>query len=369
MNVNGKPYRSIWLSADGGSVEVIDQTKLPHAFVIKRITSVDEAASAISDMVVRGAPLIGAAAAYGVCLALDEDPSDAGLEAACGRLGATRPTAINLSWALARMRAAVAPLAEKDRADRAWRLAAEICDEDVETNRAIGEHGLKLIADLYRGGGESGPVNILTHCNAGWLATVDWGTALAAVYLAHDAGIPVHVWVSETRPRNQGARLTAWELHQHAVPHTLIVDGAGGHLMQHGRVDCCLTGTDRTTARGDVCNKIGTYPTALAAHDNGVPFYVALPGSTIDWSITDGVREIPIETRDPSEVARVTGRTDGGSVETVTVPPEESRVANYAFDVTPARLVTALITERGVCEASAAGLAALYGETAVSSAP
>jgi methylthioribose-1-phosphate isomerase len=262
------------------------------------------------------------------------------------------------------MRSALTPLAQGDRAEAALGLAARICDEDVQTNRAIGEHGLGIISELHAGRGGGEPVNILTHCNAGWLATVDWGTALAPVYMAHDSEIPVHVWVDETRPRNQGSGLTAWELQQHGVPHTVVVDNAGGHLMQRGLVDCCITGTDRTSANGDVCNKIGTYLKALAAHDTGVPFYVALPGPTIDWSIGDGVSDIPIEQRSGAEVSQITGRTVDGAIETVTVTPPDCPVANYAFDVTPARLVTALITERGVCAASSEGLAALYPDHA-----
>ncbi|MHC4590843.1 MAG: S-methyl-5-thioribose-1-phosphate isomerase [Planctomycetota bacterium] len=365
MEVDGKPYRSIRPSGEDGSFEVIDQTRLPHEFSLKRITSVQGAASAIRDMVVRGAPLIGATAAYGICLALHDDPSDRGLAEACEVLAGTRPSGVNLVWAIERMRSAVTPLAPPQRAAAALGLAARICDEDVETNRAIGEHGLKLIRELQAGRGGGDRVNILTHCNAGWLATVDWGTALAPVYMAHDSGIPVHVWVDETRPRNQGTGLTAWELQQHGVPHTVVVDNAGGHLMQQGLVDCCITGTDRTSANGDVCNKIGTYLKALAARDNEIPFYVALPGSSIDWSIGDGVSGIPIEQRAAAEVSE--GRTADGSIETVTVTPPGCPVANYAFDVTPARLVSALITERGVCAASAEGLAALYPEQAADS--
>jgi methylthioribose-1-phosphate isomerase len=310
MKVDGKPYRTIWPAGDDGSFEVIDQTKLPHEFAIKTITTVESAASAIKDMVVRGAPLIGATAAYGICLALRDDSSDRALDAAGEMLLATRPTAVNLRWAIDRMRSTVGPLPRGDRAEAARALAARICDEDVQTNRAIGEHGLELIMKLRGVGADR--VNILTHCNAGWLATVDGGTALAPVYQAHDTGVPVHVWVDETRPRNQGARLTAWELKQHRVPHTVIVDNAGGHLMQQGQVDCCITGTDRTSANGDVCNKIGTYLKALAAHDNGIPFYVALPGSTIDWSVRDGLVGIPIEQRSGSEVSEVTGCTTAG---------------------------------------------------------
>ncbi|MHC4141104.1 MAG: S-methyl-5-thioribose-1-phosphate isomerase [Planctomycetota bacterium] len=364
MKVDGKPYRTIWPGDDGGSFEVIDQTKLPHEFGVRKITSVEEAASAISGMVVRGAPLIGATAAYGIWVALRDDPSDRGLASACEILAVTRPTAVNLAWAIEQMRSALTPLAQGDRAEAALGLAARICDEDVQTNRAIGEHGLGIISELHAGRGGGEPVNILTHCNAGWLATVDWGTALAPVYMAHDSEIPVHVWVDETRPRNQGSGLTAWELQQHGVPHTVVVDNAGGHLMQRGLVDCCITGTDRTSANGDVCNKIGTYLKALAAHDTGVPFYVALPGPTIDWSIGDGVSDIPIEQRSGAEVSQVTGRTTDGAIETVTVTPPDCPVANYAFDVTPARLVTALITERGVCAASSEGLAALYPDHA-----
>jgi methylthioribose-1-phosphate isomerase len=365
MKVHGKPYRTIRPLGDDGSVEVIDQTRLPHEFVLKEIRSVEAAASAIRDMVVRGAPLIGATAAYGLCLALRDDPSDRGLAAACEMLAGTRPTGVNLAWAIERMRSAVAPLPAPQRAAAAVGLAARICDEDVETNRAIGEHGLKLIEKLRAGRGSAEPVHILTHCNAGWLATVDWGTALAPVYLAHERGIPVRVWVDETRPRNQGAGLTAWELQQHGVPHAVVVDNAGGHLMQQGLVDCCITGTDRTSANGDVCNKIGTYLKALAARDNEIPFYVALPGSSIDWSIGEGLSGIPIEQRPPAEVSQVTGRTAVGSIETVTVTPPGCPVTNYAFDVTPARLVSALITERGVCAASRDGLAAVYPERAV----
>ncbi|MCK4874021.1 MAG: S-methyl-5-thioribose-1-phosphate isomerase [Phycisphaerales bacterium] len=363
MNVDGTPYRSITLASDGWSVEVVDQTKLPHEFIMARLTTLDDAASAIRTMVVRGAPLIGATAAYGLALALRSDSSDASLSTACDLLLQTRPTAVNLRWAIDAMREAVAALPETERATAAYRRAAVLCDDDVATNRAIGKHGLGLLLALHdKQRGDR--LNILTHCNAGWLATVDWGTALAPIYMAHDDGLPVHVWVDETRPRNQGANLTAWELAQHGVPHTIIADNTGGHLMQHGLVDCCIVGTDRTTASGDVCNKIGTYLKALAAHDNGVPFYVALPGTTIDWSITDGVDQIPIEERDAREVTQVTGRDDQGSQVTVTIGPAGSAAANYAFDVTPARLVTALITERGPCPANADGLAALYPEAA-----
>ena len=362
MKVGAQAYRSIWLAGDGWGVEIIDQTRLPHAFVTRRLETLEEAATAIRDMWVRGAPLIGATAAYGLALALRADPSDANLAQAAEVLLATRPTAVNLRWALDDMTGRLKGLAPAARGAAAYARAGEICEADVAINRAIGEHGLQVIRSLWDRGGRQGPVNILTHCNAGWLATVDWGTALAPIYMAHDAGLPVHVWVDETRPRNQGAGLTAWELGQHGVAHTVVADNTGGHLMQHGQVDLCITGTDRTTAAGDVCNKIGTYLKALAAHDNGVPFYVGLPGPTIDWSIEDGLNEIPIEQRDAREVSQVTGVTEEGQIVSVRVTPEDSPAANYAFDVTPARLVTGLITERGVCEASRAGLLSLYPE-------
>lgn len=364
MNVHGAPYRTIWVGDDGRSVHIIDQTRLPHEFVTRTLNTVADAAEAIRDMRVRGAPLIGATAAYGVCLALAEDPSDTSLNRACEMLLATRPTAVNLRWALDEMKAAVSALPVGDRLDAAYAKGAAICDDDVATCEAIGDHGLSLVREAWEATGRSRPVEILTHCNAGWLATVDWGTATAPVYKAHDAGIPVHVWVGETRPRNQGASITAWELVHHGVPHTVVVDNAGGHLMQCGRVDLCITGTDRTTAAGDVCNKIGTYPKALAAHDNGVPFYVGLPHSTIDWTMEDGIRDIPIEERDGIEVTEISGRTRSGEVATVRLTPDGSAAANFAFDVTPARLVTALITERGICEASVKGLASLYPERA-----
>ena len=364
MNVDGTPYRTIWVEEDGSSIRIVDQTRLPHEFVTRALTTVAEAAEAIKVMRVRGAPLIGATAAYGVCLALAEDSSDAFLDEACNMLLATRPTAVNLRWAVDEMKAAVQGLPPGERLDAAYAKASEISEDDVATCASIGDHGLTLIREAWEGSGQSRPVEILTHCNAGWLATVDWGTATAPIYKAHDEGIPVHVWVDETRPRNQGASLTAWELGHHGVPHTVIVDSAGGHLMQHGRVDLCITGTDRTTASGDVCNKIGTYLKALAAQDNGVPFYVGLPHSTIDWTIFDGVRDVPIEERDGAEVTEISGRTSAGDVTTVQLTPDGSPAANFAFDVTPARLVTGLITERGVCEASAQGLASLYPERA-----
>ncbi|HET9936391.1 MAG TPA: S-methyl-5-thioribose-1-phosphate isomerase [Methyloceanibacter sp.] len=360
MKIGGKSYRTIWPNADGKSVEIIDQTKLPHAFETVTLSTLDDAARAIATMQVRGAPLIGATAAYGVALALRADASDEGLDRACDTLAATRPTAINLRWALDEMKKAVRNQPRDKRVAAAFARAAEICDQDVETNRKIGEHGVGIIrAHAEKKGGAI--VNILTHCNAGWLACVDWGTALAPVYRAHDEGIGVHVWVDETRPRNQGASLTAFELGAHGVPHTLIADNAGGHLMQKRMVDLCIVGTDRTTATGDVANKIGTYLKALAARDNGVPFFVALPFSTIDWSLSDG-SAIPIEERDAEEVTRMTGRLSDGSVATVEIAPQGTQAANYGFDVTPARLVTGFITERGVAPATRDALTALYPE-------
>lgn len=364
MNINGKPYRTIWLANDGWAVEIIDQTRLPHEFITVRLETLNDAVMAIRDMWVRGAPLIGATTAYGIALAMREDSSDAGFEAACDALYAARPTAVNLRWALDEMRCVLLPVGSSERLERAYARAWEISDEDVEICSAIGENGKAVIAGIWEKKDREGIVNVLTHCNAGWLATVDWGTALAPVYKAHDAGIPVHVWVDETRPRNQGASLTAWELRKHGVPSTLIVDNVGGHLMQHGQVDLCITGTDRTTRAGDVCNKIGTYLKALAAHDNDVPFYVALPGPTIDWTISDGIGEIPIEERDMDEVLRMTGRLDNGDIATIAIASEGIEAANYAFDVTPARLVSGLITERGVCDASEDGLTTLYPDCA-----
>ena len=360
MKIDGRPHRTIWRDGDG-RVAIIDQTRLPHRFETVVLEDGAAAAHAIAAMLVRGAPLIGATAAYGMALAMRDDPSDAALAAARARLMATRPSADNLRWALDDMTQRLAALAPDRRAPAAFARAAAVCDEDVAINTAIGEHGLALVRQAHEARGDT--VNILTHCNAGWLATVDMGTATAPIYLAHDAGIPVHVWVDETRPRNQGAALTAWELGRHGVPHTVIVDNAGGHLMQHGRVDLCFVGTDRTTATGDVCNKIGTYLKALAARDNGVPFYVCLPSPTIDWSLRDGA-DIPIEERAGEEVSHVTGLTGDGKLARVLLPPQASPVANPAFDVTPARLVSGLITERGIAPATAEGLAALFPEHA-----
>ncbi len=364
MNVDGVPYRTIWLADDGETVEIIDQTKLPHAFDVAPLRTLEDAAQAIASMQVRGAPLIGGTAAYGMALAMKTNPSDDGIDHAYDTLYRTRPTAVNLRWALDEMRAALRNIAHDARRGAAYRKAAEICDDDVEISRGIGRHGLALIREIQKKRSPDEPVNVLTHCNAGWLATIDWGTATAPIYMAHDDGLPVHVWVDETRPRNQGASLTAFELGHHGVPHTVIADNVGGHLMQHGMVDLCIVGTDRTTAHGDVANKIGTYLKALAAHDNRVPFYVALPSTTIDWTIGDGVAEIPIEQRAGDEVSEIYGQTADGRLETVRIVPEGSPVANYAFDVTPARLVTGLITERGVCAASREGLASLFPEHA-----
>lgn len=364
MNIDGKAWRTIWLEDSSRSVGVIDQTRLPHRFTTCTLSSCQQAADAISTMVVRGAPLIGVTGAYGLMLALQADPGDASLAAAFALLNATRPTAINLRWALERVRDVVAPLPPAERAEAAKAEAAAIADEDVAMCEAIGEHGLQLFQQLAEARPperQHEPFRVLTHCNAGWLATVDWGTALAPIYKAHRAGLNIHVWVDETRPRNQGASLTAFELGREGVPHTVIVDNAGGHLMQHGQVDAVIVGTDRTTRTGDVCNKIGTYLKALAAHDNGVPFYVALPASTIDWTVADGVAEIPIEARSSAEVTHIQGRGGDGAITSVQLTPDGSDGFNPAFDVTPARLVTALITERGVCAASEAGLRGLYG--------
>jgi methylthioribose-1-phosphate isomerase len=364
MKVAGKPTRTIWLEPDSWSVGAIDQTRLPHRFETIRLVTVADAARAIATMQVRGAPLIGATAAYGVALALNADPSDAGLKRAYAELHAARPTAINLKWALDEMVRAVRALPSGERVRAAYARAMEICEEDIAINRALGRHGQALIAAAAARKPPGAPVNVLTHCNAGWLAAVDVGTALAPVYTAHDAGVAVHVWVDETRPRNQGAALTAWELKEHGVPHTVIADNTGGHLMQHGRVDMAIVGTDRVAANGDVCNKIGTYLKALAARDNGVPFYVGLPSPTIDFTVANGLAEIPIEQRGGDEVATISGRTAAGRIETVTLVPEGSAVANYAFDVTPARLITGLITERGVIAAERGALAAAFPERA-----
>lgn len=363
MKIDGTHYRSLWWDAEGDVLQIIDQRWLPHELRIQPVVTMQDFADAIVEMRVRGAPLIGATAAYGMALAMALDPSDSNMDAAWDFLNRTRPTAINLRWALDRCRAALRPIAPAHRAAAALKLAHEIADEDVEINRRIGAHGLTLIRQIAATKPAGEPVRLLTHCNAGWIATVDWGTATSPIYQAHDAGIPLHVWVDETRPRNQGA-LTSWELGSHGVPHTYITDNAGGHLMQHGLVDMVIVGTDRTTRRGDVCNKIGTYLKALAAQDNGVPFYVALPSPTIDWTVSDGVAEIPIEERPAFETTHVQGKTEDGRIGVVQVSPDGTPGGNPAFDVTPNRLVTGLITERGICDASPEGLAGLFPDMA-----
>ncbi|MGE0313020.1 MAG: S-methyl-5-thioribose-1-phosphate isomerase [Lautropia sp.] len=361
MLVDGRPLRSIRFDAAASAVIVIDQRELPHALRLVALESLDAFATAIAAMWVRGAPLIGATAAWGIARQMRRDASDRALDEAADVLLATRPTAVNLRWAIDAMRAHLAPMPPAARAEAAHALAERICDDDVRTNRRIGDHGLGLIRAIAANKPPGARIDILTHCNAGWLATVDWGTATAPIYRAHDEGIPVHVWVDETRPRNQGAALTCWELRGHGVPHTLIADNAGGHLMQHGRVDLVIVGSDRTTATGDVCNKIGTYLKALAAHDNGVPFYVALPTSTIDWTLGDGLAGVPIEMRAEREVTHLRGRLDddGARVAEIAIAPPGTPAANPAFDVTPARLVSGLVTEHGLIDANAAALAAL----------
>ena len=356
MKIHGKHYRSVWPIGED-AFGIIDQTRLPHEFVTLELRTADDAAHAIRSMQTRGAPLIGAVAAYGLALAVRKDPSDESIERALHMLAETRPTAINLKWALWRMRGALLNHPRDKRAAIAWAEAAAIAGEDAAMCEAIGRNGLEIIRALHREKGRK--LNILTHCNAGWLATVDWGTALAPIYMAHDERIPLHVWVDETRPRNQGASLTAFELGAHGVAHTIIADNAGGHYMQAGQVDLCIVGTDRVTTNGDVANKIGTYLKALAAKDNGVPFYVALPSSTIDWTLASG-RDIPIEERSPDELLKMTGRTPSGSIQTVEIAAPGSPGANPGFDVTPSRLVTGFITERGTCEATEQGLRSLF---------
>jgi methylthioribose-1-phosphate isomerase len=358
MLIHGRPSRTIWPTADG-AVEIIDQTRLPHTVAIIRLATVYDAVAAIADMRVRGAPLIGVTAAWGLALALAEDASDRGLESAGARLRASRPTAVNLAWAIERVSRAVVALPAADRADAARKEAARIAEEDVAACRVIGEHGAALIEAVSRRK-DRAPVDILTHCNAGWLATVDWGTALAPIYVAQERGVAMHVWVDETRPRNQGAALTAFELGQQGIAHTIVVDNAGGHLMQHGKVDLCIVGADRIARSGDAANKIGTYLKALAAADNHTPFYVAAPSSTIDWQVSDGVAEIPIEERSPREITHMAGALADGEVVEVLIAARGSAAANFAFDVTPARLITSLITERGVCAATEAGILGLF---------
>ncbi len=362
MKVDGKHFRSIWYCESRNCAQIIDQRWLPHEFRVVDLESREDFAVSIRDMWVRGAPLIGATAAFAIAAEMKRDPSDSNLDEAWNELHETRPTAINLRWALSEMRDSLRPLPESKRAEAALKRAIEISDEDVETNRMIGVHGLEIIRAIAAKKKPGAVVNILTHCNAGWLATVDWGTATSPMYHAQQDGIPIHIWVDETRPRNQGALLTSWEMNSHAIPHHLIVDNAGGHLMQHGQVDLVIVGTDRTTSHGDVCNKIGTYLKALAAYDNGVPFYVALPSPTIDWTVKDGVAEIPIEERDCNEVTHVQGKLPDGSIGAVQISPDGTPAGNPAFDVTPRRLITGLITERGVCDPSPEGLAAMFPE-------
>ena len=360
MKINGAPSRTIWTTSDG-ALEIIDQTRLPHEFITVRLETMRDAEQAIRSMQVRGAPLIGVTAAYGIALSMKHHASDAALKASCDMLVKARPTAVNLRWAVEHMREFLLPLTATERGRAAWDEAGRMADQDVAINAAIGQCGLEIIREFHQKTGKT--VNILTHCNAGWLATVDWGTALAPVYAAQAAGIPVHVWVDETRPRNQGASLTAWELAQQGVLHTVIVDNAGGHLMQHGLVDIAIVGTDRVTATGDVCNKIGTYLKALAAFDNGVPFYVAMPVSTLDWTLQDGVKEIPIEERGEEEVTHLSGLCDDGQIRRVQLTPTGSPAANYGFDVTPARLVTGLITERGLVAVNVEAIRSALSDT------
>ncbi len=362
MKINGEAHRSIETDADQRAVRIIDQTYLPHEVVWRGLNSMEEAAEAIRVMRVRGAPLIGATAAFGLYLAMREDPSDANLAAAYTTLHATRPTAINLKWALDRVRRTISDQAPEARAEAAWQDAAAICDEDVATNHAIGQHALAIFREIKASKADpNAPLNIMTHCNAGWIACVDWGTAISPIYQAHDSGLSVHVWVSETRPRGQGASLTAWELGQHGVPHTLIVDNNAGHLLQRGMVDVCIVGTDRVSANGDVANKIGTYLKALAADAHAVPFYVACPVSTIDWTINDGVRDVPIEQRNAREVTHMIGQAADGTRQEVLITPSSTPARNDGFDVTPAKLVTAIITEHGPIRATAEALAGLAG--------
>jgi methylthioribose-1-phosphate isomerase len=357
MNVNGQPYRTIWLADDRVTVRVIDQRCLPHRFATLELRTLEDALTAISDMAVRGAPLIGATAAFAMALSVRADPSDQALSASVERLIQCRPTAVNLAWAARKVASRIMPLAAEERWAAALDEAERICEDDVRCCRAIAGHGADLLAGIGTG---SRPIQVLTHCNAGWLATVDWGTALAPVYLAHQRGLAIHVWVDETRPRNQGAALTAWELGQQGIAHTVIADNTGGYLMRRGQIDVCLVGADRVARNGDVCNKIGTYLKALAAFDNRIPFYVAFPHSTIDWTLVSGDL-ILIEERDPDEVRTIAGLDESGRLSRVRLTPAGSAAANYAFDITPARLISGLITEQGTAAATREGLGALYG--------
>ncbi|MFT5691945.1 MAG: methylthioribose-1-phosphate isomerase [Oceanicoccus sp.] len=355
MKINGIPYKTIWYDNPSGAIFIIDQTRLPHRFEVIGLNSLQDFCKAIATMQVRGAPLIGVTAAFGLALELLRNPSMENEAKAAIDLLATRPTAVNLQWAIERMRYAVSTVSFDMRGATALSEAQKILDEDIAKCADIGEHGLKLLESIYQEKTVQSPLNILTHCNAGWLATVDWGTALAPIYKAHESGIPIHVWVDETRPRNQGASLTAWELSQQGIEHTVIADNTGGHLMQNGLVDCCIVGSDRTTAKGDVCNKIGTYLKALAAYDNNIPFYVALPSSTIDWKIDDGIKDIAIEQRDSREVTHVSGLDKHGQITEVQLT-ESPADANFAFDVTPAKFISALITEFGLFDANVTSL-------------
>ncbi len=357
MRIEGKEYRTIWY--EESVVNIIDQTKLPHNFVIKELKTVKDAINAIKIMEVRGAPLIGATAAYGIVLAIQESNDLEFIKKSSEKLVNARPTAINLQWAVHRMSNRLSFVNPKDLFDVALKEADEICNEDINFCKNIGLNGLNIIKDIYNK--KKNTVNILTHCNAGWLATINWGTATSPIYHAHKKGIPVHVWVDETRPRNQGANLTSFELNEEGIPNTIITDNTGGILMQRGEVDMCIVGTDRTLSTGDVCNKIGTYLKALAAYDNNVPFYVALPSSTIDWETKD-YNEIPIEERDPEELSYIEGKDDKNNINKVLIYPEKSKSMNLAFDITPAKYVTGLITEKGICKASTNGLKQMFSK-------
>jgi len=361
MKIANQHYRTIWCDSPSAGVQIIDQTRLPFEFRIVTLNTLQNAHDAIRNMLVRGAPLVGATAAYGIALAMLENPEDQHLDKAIEILSGARPTAINLLWALNRLNQKLKPLQPNERAATAFQEAAVICDEDVDLCEAIGDHGLPLIQAASNAKSDA-TVNILTHCNAGWLATVDWGTALSPIYKAQQAGIDIHVWVGETRPRNQGGYLTAYELGQMGIPHTVIVDNAGGHLMQHGLVDLCLIGTDRTTRSGDVCNKIGTYLKALAAYDNDVPFYICAPSPSIDFSIDDGLKDIPIEQRNGKEVSHLLGVSDDKQLLEVDILPAGTPVRNDAFDVTPARYITSLVTEKGIVDANREAISAMFPE-------
>ena len=355
MRIEGKEYRTIWF--ENNVVKIIDQTKLPHQFIIKDLKTVKDAINAIKVMEVRGAPLIGGTAAYGMALAVQENNDPEFIKKSAEELIQSRPTAINLKWAVDRMMKKLSGINSDQILDIALNEAKEICDEDEKFCENIGINGLKIIEEIYNK--KKGTVNILTHCNAGWLATINWGTATSPIYHAHKKGIPVHVWVDETRPRNQGANLTSYELNEEEIPNTIIADNTGGILMQRGEVDMCIVGTDRTLSNGDVCNKIGTYLKALAAYDNNVPFYVALPSSTIDWEIKEG-KDIPIEERNSEELSHVEGVDENNEIKKVLIYPKKSKAMNLAFDVTPAKYVTGLITEKGISEASSQGLKNLF---------